>query len=116
MVSDIQREGLIATLIAKYMQELKALQEQLAGGGQEAGPDPVVALKEKELELRAQQDQAKLQLEQAKLQQAAQIQQQRIQSQEKIAQDRVEVARERAVMMNEQIQGAQRNAAQERPQ
>ncbi len=115
LVSDIQREGLVATLIAKNLQEAKALQEQLAGMGQAAAPqqDPVVMLKEKELELRAQQDQAKMQIEQAKMQQNAQIQQQRIQSQEKIAQARVDVARERAVMMNEQIQGAQQNAAQE---
>jgi hypothetical protein len=117
MVSAIQREGLVATLIAKYLQEAKALQEQLSGAGAEqAGPDPVIALKEKELELRAQQDQAKLQIEQAKMQQNAQIQQQRIQSQEKIAGARVDVARERAAMMNEQIQGAQQNASQEGPQ
>lgn len=114
LVSDIQREGLVATLIAKNLQEAKALQEQLAGMGQGAAPqqDPVVMLKEKELELRAQQDQAKVQIEQAKMQQNAQIQQQRIQSQEKIAQARVDVSRERAAMMNEQIQGAQQNAAQ----
>lgn len=114
LVSDIQREGLVATLIAKNLQEAKALQEQLAGMGQAQAPqqDPVVMLKEKELELRAQQDQAKMQIEQAKMQQNAQIQQQRIQSQEKIAQARVDVSRERAAMMNEQIQGAQQNAAQ----
>ena len=118
LVSDIQREGLVATLIAKNLQEAKALQEQLAGMGQGAAPqqDPVVMLKEKELELRAQQDQAKVQIEQAKMQQNAQIQQQRIQSQEKIAQARVDVSRERAAMMNEQIQGAQQNAAQKGPQ
>jgi len=114
LVSDIQREGLVATLIAKNLQEAKALQEQLAGMGQAQAPqqDPVVMLKEKELELRAQQDQEKMQIEQAKMQQNAQIQQQRIQSQEKIAQARVDVSRERAEMMNEQIQGAQQNAAQ----
>jgi hypothetical protein len=114
LVSDIQREGLVATLIAKNLQEAKALQEQLAGMGQAQAPqqDPVVMLKEKELELRAQQDQGKMQIEQAKMQQNAQIQQQRIQSQEKIAQARVDVSRERAEMMNEQIQGAQQNAAQ----
>jgi hypothetical protein len=114
LVSDIQREGLVATLIAKNLQEAKALQEQLAGMGQAQAPqqDPVVMLKEKELELRAQQDQGKMEIEQAKMQQNAQIQQQRIQSQEKIAQARVDVSRERAEMMNEQIQGAQQNAAQ----
>ena len=47
MVSAIQKEGMIALKIAEFLQETKQLQAQMSG----QGPDPVVALKEKELEL-----------------------------------------------------------------
>ena len=86
MVSQIQKEGMVAIKVAGYMQEVRSLQDQLAGGG--AAEDPLVALKEKEIEQRAQAEQGKLQLnqqklqlEQAKLQQSTQIDQQRLQLQ-----------------------------------
>ena len=46
------------------MQELKALSEQLSGQGQ---PDPLVALKEKELQIKAQAEQSDAELDKAKL-------------------------------------------------
>jgi hypothetical protein len=87
MVSAIQKEGMVAIKVAQYMQEVRSLQDQIAGtaGG---GEDPLVALKEKEIEQRAAADQAKirlneqkLQLEQQKLQQSTQIDRERLQLQ-----------------------------------
>ena len=84
MVSQIQKEGMVAIKVAQYLQEVRTMQDQLSGaaGG---GEDPLVALKEKEIEQRAQAEQAKiqlnqqkLQLEQQKLQQSTQIDQQRL--------------------------------------
>jgi hypothetical protein len=110
MVSDIQREGMIALLISQYLQQVRALQDQLAGGGG-GGADPVVALKEKELEIRAQDsqqdaqiDQAKLQLEAQKLEQDQQAAQARIQSQENIAQTRADIGRERIDVLRDNMQ------------
>jgi len=87
MVSAIQKEGMVAIKVAQYMQEVRTMQDQIAGtaGG---GEDPLVALKEKEIEQRAAADQAKirlneqkLQLEQQKLQQSTQIDRERLQLQ-----------------------------------
>jgi hypothetical protein len=86
MVSPIQKEGMVAIKITSYMQQVRDLQNQLAGGG--GGEDPLVALKEKEIEQRAASEQAKiqfneqkLQLERQKFQQSSQIDQQKLQLQ-----------------------------------
>lgn len=106
MVSAIQREGLIAMKVVEGMQQVREMQNMLSGGG---APDPIVQLKEKELQMRQQADmadnqvaQGRLQLEQQKLQQNAQVAQERIQSQEDIAALRAQVARERAAAMERQ--------------
>ena len=98
MVSSLQKEGMIAIKVAEFLQEVKETQAKLSG----QGPDPVVALKEKELELRAQDDQMdnqiaveKLKIDQAKVQQTAQNSKDRIQSQEAIAGVKAQLARER---------------------
>jgi hypothetical protein len=87
MVSAIQKEGMIAIKISQYMQEVRTMQDQISGsaGG---GEDPLVALKEKEIEQRAASEQAKirlnqqkLQLEQQKLQKSTQIDQAKLQLQ-----------------------------------
>jgi hypothetical protein len=108
MVSTIQKEGMVALKVIEFMQEMKALQEQLAGG--EGALDPVVQLKQQELQMRAQDDQMdnqiaqqKLAIEQQKAQEQARANQARIDSQENIAQLRANVARERLT----QVQGAQ---------
>jgi hypothetical protein len=100
MVSDMQREAMISLNVAQYMMDVKAMQGQLSGEG--AGPDPIVALKEQELQMRAAKDQADtkikqqgLQNEQMRIQENSQANDERIASQEKIAQGRFEVARER---------------------
>lgn len=108
MVSVIQKEGMVALKVAEYTMEAKNLQSQLMGG--EGQPDPVVQLKQQELQIRAQNDQmdnqidqARLQIEQQKAQETARANQARVQSQENIAQLRANVARERLI----QVQGAQ---------
>jgi len=99
MISDLEREALIALKVTQYLQEMKAMQTQLAGAPQ---ADPIVQLKEQELQQRAAKDQADAQIkqqqianEQMRIQQNAQSDQARIQSQEKIADQRADVARER---------------------
>ena len=108
MVSAIQKEGMVALKVIEFMQEMKAMQDQLAGGGEQ--PDPVVMLKQQELQMRAandqmdnQIDQQRIAIEQQKAQEQARANQARIQSQENIAQLRANVARERLM----QVQGAQ---------
>ena len=81
MVSQIQKEGMIALRIAQYMQDVRTMQDQFTGGGE----DPIVALKQQELQQRAAADQAdnqidqqRLALDQQRLQQRNQIDQQRL--------------------------------------
>jgi hypothetical protein len=65
MVSAIQKEGMVAIKIAVYMQEVRKMQEEMAGGDE--GPDPLIKLKETEIQQRAQNDQAKIALDQKRL-------------------------------------------------
>jgi hypothetical protein len=106
MVSELQREALVALKVAAFMQEARDLQNQLMGN-QGQGPDPLVMLKEKELQIRAQADQAdqqidrqRLLMEQQRTQANMAANQARIQSQERIAAERATVARERADLMD----------------
>lgn len=87
MVSAIQKEGMVAIRIAVYMQEVRTMQETMAGGDE--GPDPLVKLKEAEIQQRAQNDQAKividqqrLALDQQKQQENTQINRQKLQLQQ----------------------------------
>jgi hypothetical protein len=112
MVSAIQKEGMVALKIAQYMKDMRDLQDQLNGGGEQ--PDPLIELKKQELEQRAQNDQQKLaleaqslQLDQQKMQQNAQVAQERMRSQENIAQYRGGIARERTHITTNQKQGPQ---------
>jgi hypothetical protein len=105
MVSELQREALVALKVAAFLQEVRQMQEQLSGQG--GGPDPLVMLKEKELQIRAQADQAnqqidrqRLMMEQQRTQANMAANQARIQSQERIAAERATVARERADLMD----------------
>jgi hypothetical protein len=66
MISAIQKEGMVALKIALGMKEVRDLQQELSGEGEE-GPDPLIKLKETELQQRAQNDQAKNQIDQQRL-------------------------------------------------
>jgi len=104
-------EGMVAGLIAQGMQEVKALSSQIAGENQ---PDPLIALKEQDLQIRAQRDAAENQMDRARLNldrqkasQTAQLGAERIQSAEDIAAARIDAAREREVMKQRQNQQQQ---------
>ena len=90
-----QLDSVIAKLEAQFMAEIKQLSGQLSGQGQ---PDPVIQLKQQELQqgaqkdqMDAQVDQAKLQLDAEKLRQKTAIDQARIQKDYDIADKRAEV-------------------------
>ena len=100
IISDLQREAMIAIKVAEYMIEMKGTQTELSGEG--TGEDPVIALKAQELQQRAANDQAEIalkeqgiQVDQARIAQNAQGNEARIESQQQIAQLRADVARER---------------------
>ena len=64
----------VAQFVAEGMQQAKQIQAQVSGSNQ---PDPLVKLKEQELQIRAQSEQQDAQLDQQKLQLDAQNQQMR---------------------------------------
>ena len=91
-------ERLTAQFVAEGMQSLKQLSQQVSG----QGPDPLVQLKEQELQIRAQAEQADAQNDAAKLNLDAQNQrmradqfQQRLASQERQTQARINAAERR---------------------
>jgi len=95
-------ESLTAQYVAEGLQQVQQLSQQLSGAG---APDPVVELKQQELQLRAQKDQAEMQRDQADLElrnkqidQSGAISRERIQSQENMTGDRIDAAREREIM------------------
>ena len=102
MEQALEMESMVAELIAQGLQEVKAMSMQISGQGQ---PDPLVALKEQDLQLRAQRDanenavdQARLQLDEQKATTNAALGEARIRSTEDIAQARIDAAKEREIM------------------
>jgi len=100
----LQIESMVAEQIAQGMQEVKALSLQISGQSEQQ-QDPLIALKEQDLQLRAKRDeaehqidQARLSLDQQKAQSTADLGAQRIQSQEEIVAARIQAARERELM------------------
>ena len=98
----LEIEGMVAELISQGMQEVKALSMQVSGGG---APDPLIALKQQDLQIRAQQveaddkiDQARLALDQQKAQSNAQLGAKRIETQKEIVASRIQAAREREML------------------
>ena len=98
----MQIEGMVAELISQGMQEVKALSAQISGG---TDSDPLVALKEKDLQIREQRDanelavdQARLALDQEKADNTVSLGKERIASAEEIASARIQAAREREIM------------------
>ena len=101
----MQIEMLTAQMIAQGMQQVKQMSQQVSG----EGPDPLVQLKEKELELRAQAEQNDTQLDQAKRgleqQSLAQRNEQfnkRLQSQEEQTSARIQSAMDRELLKQRQ--------------
>jgi len=71
---ELQFQAAVAQFVAEGMQQAKQMQSQISGANQ---PDPLVKLKEQELQIRAQSEQTDAQLDQQKLQLDAQNQQMR---------------------------------------
>jgi len=104
---EMQYQGMVAQLVAQGMQQAKELSGQISG----EGPDPLIQLKEKELEIKAQSEQADAQVDQAKLQLDAQNQQmrgqqfqQRLASQEGQTDKRIESAMQRELLKQQRGQ------------
>ena len=83
MVSSLQKEAMIALAIAKKLQEIKEMQQQLSGDANQT--DPLVEVKKMEIDSVAKRDAARLKLDQQEMQQDGALDQQKIASQEKIA-------------------------------
>jgi len=98
----LQIESMVAKLIAQGMQEVKAMSAQISGGGEQ---DPLIALKEQDLQIRAQRDanemvvdQARLELDTKKARNTMSLGKERIASTEEIAAARIKAARERELL------------------
>ena len=98
---EVQYQMMVAQFVAEGMQQVKQLSGQVSG----QGPDPLLKLKEKELEIKAQSEQADSQIDQAKLQLDAQNQQmradqfqQRLASQEAQTDKRIDSAMQRELL------------------
>jgi hypothetical protein len=99
----LEIESMVAEFIAQGLQEVKAMSSEISGEGREQ--DPLIALKQQDLEMRAKQDaaenqvdQARLALDQQKAQANTELGRERIQSQEEIVAARIQAAREREIM------------------
>ena len=105
--NNVQLAALVAQLEAQGMQQLRQLGQQLAGGGeqQQQQPDPLIALKQQELQIRAQDNQMdnqiaqqKVALEQQRMQQRATDFQEKMASQERMTAEKIQAARERELL------------------
>ena len=104
--NELQYEALVAQGVAAGMQQVRELSAQISGANQ---PDPLVQLKEQELQIRAQSEQADAALDQAKLQLDAQNQEQRqrqfnerIASQERQTAARIDAGLQRELLKRRQ--------------
>ena len=77
---EMQYQALVAQGVAQGLQQVKQMSAQISGAGQ---PDPLIKLKEQELQIKAQSEQADAQTDQARLQLEAQNQQMRMEQFEK---------------------------------
>jgi hypothetical protein len=98
---ELNYQAMVAQLVAQGMQQAKELSGQISG----QGPDPLVKLKEQELQIRAQAEQNDANTDKAKLQLDAQNQQiradqfgKRLASQEAQTEARIQSAMERELL------------------
>ena len=109
----MQFEAIKAQFVAQGMQQVKELSAQVAQIGQpDPPPDPLIGLKQQELQMKQAKDQGELALDQAELQldQEKEVRkgeefQDRIQSQEKQTFARIQAAADRERMRNAQQRG-----------
>ena len=98
----LEIEKMTAQFVADGLQQVKQLSGELSGQG---APDPLIALKEQELQMKSESDQADNQIDQAKVELDAQNQQmrasqfdRRLSSQEAQTQARIQSAMEREIL------------------
>ena len=98
----LEIERITAQFVAEGLQQVKELSGEMSGAG---APDPLVQLKEQELQIKSSSDQADQQIDQAKVELDAQNQQmrasqfdKRIASQEAQTQARIQSAMEREIL------------------
>ena len=101
----LQVEAMVAQIIAQELTAVRELSQQIMGGGQEEGPDPLIALKQQEIDLKGQKtqadianDQAKLGLEEQKMQERSRQFDDRLESQEKQTEQRINASNMRENM------------------
>jgi hypothetical protein len=66
LVSPLQKEAMVALKVAEYFQEVKKLQSELSGEGQQQ-PDPLIELKKAEIQQRGQVEEAKIGMDKQRL-------------------------------------------------
>jgi len=98
----LEIEKMTAQFVADGLQQVKQLSGELSGQG---APDPLIALKEQELQMKSESDQADNQIDQAKVELDAQNQQmrasqfdRRLSSQEAQTQARIQSAMDREIL------------------
>jgi len=96
-------ETMTAQIIAQDMQNIRQMSQQIMGGGQ--GPDPLIALKEQELNIKAQATQAniaegqeKLDLERQKMVERSRQFDERLDSQEQLSREKMQASTQREIM------------------
>jgi hypothetical protein len=104
---DLQFQALVAQMEAQGTQQLRDMGMQVAGAqqGEQQQPDPLIALKQQELQIKQaqvqgdlQKDQAELAMDQQRMQNKASEFQQRLASQERMTGDKIDAAREREIL------------------
>jgi len=112
----LEIEMMIAQNIAQELQALRQMSMQIAGQGQqqEPGPDPLIALKEKEIGIKEQatmadiqESQAKLDLERQKMMERSRQFDDRLQSQEQMTAQRLNAQAERELLRLRTNRGTQ---------
>ena len=108
----LQVEALVAQTIAQEMTALRVLSQEIAGGGEQEGPDPLIALKQQEIEIKGQRtaadianDQAKFGLDEQKLQERSRQFDDRLESQEGQTAARIQASDRREMMRLRQKEG-----------
>ena len=101
----LQVEAMVAQIIAQELTAVRELSQQIMGGGAEEGPDPLIALKQQEIDIKGQKtqadianDQAKLGLEEQKMQERSRQFDDRLESQEKQTEQRINASNMRENM------------------
>ena len=103
---DLQFQAIVAQMEAQGTQQLRDLGIQVAGQQQgEQQPDPLIALKQQELQIKQsqvqgdlQKDQAELAMDEQRMQNKASEFQQRLASQERMTDAKIDAAREREIL------------------